>query len=400
MAVAKNEESSQAVSPMTKIMRQINKTYGRGTIMTADFVSKVNIPRIGTGIWIADKALGGGLPVGRISLVYGDKSTGKTTFYIRAVANAQRMCANCYRRAVLVPGKVLSHDPNTDESFLVDSMVVGSCECGSPRSFNIAWVDQEGTWDPNWAAAHGVIKERLVITRPQFAEEAVDIVAGLIETEGSADIVVLDSIAQMSPIKEIEDSATEFAGHPGMTARLMGAAVRKWNSGLQARFRKSLDKDYMDVPSVWLVNQIRLKIGIAFGSPETTPGGKAVGFATSVEIRTAPGQYKVDDKLMETYHVELGFKVNKNKTAPARQGGKYKICVMAHGPYTKGQVMDHSDVLFHGLRLGVIEQVTERKIRLGDDEYMGKKALVDYWAANPDVYETVKEMVLQRALAD
>lgn len=397
--MAKKGASQEGVSRLAAFASKIIKTYGAGTIMTADRVSQVVIPRISTGIWLADKATGGGLPVGKFTLVYGEKSTGKSTWYIRAVANAQRMCASCYRRVELVPGQVETIDPNTGEVKLVDSMVVGSCVCGNPKSFVIAWVDQEGTWDSKWAAAHGVLEERLLLSRPQFAEEAVDIVDGLLDS-GAADIVVLDSIAQMSPLKEVEDSAAQFGDHPGMTARIMGTAVRKWGSALQKKFREGLDGSGYGVPSIWLVNQVRLKIGVSFGNPETTPGGKAVGFATSVEIRTSPGEYKVDDKLMETYHVDLGFKVTKNKTAPARQGARYKICITDHGPYTKGQVMDQSDVLFHALRHGIVEQISDRKLGFMGEEFLGQGRLIEHWATNPSLYEDVKEMVLRKALDD
>ena len=397
--MAKQEEDTLASGSVAAYAQAVHKRYGAGSIMTADSVSRVAVPRISTGIWVLDKALGGGLPIGRYSQVYGAKSTGKSSLFMRAVANAQRMCGNCYRTVELVPGEVEAIDPNTGEVYMAESMVVGDCQCGKPRNFTIAWVDQEGSWESNWAAKMGVYEERLLLSRPVFAEEAVDIMDGALHS--GVDVVVLDSIAQMSPAAEVKDSAAKFSDHPGMHARIMGNAVRKWTAAMQMKFKQSLaEGSDFRVPTVLLVNQTRMKIGVKFGSPETTPGGNAVGFATSVEIRTAPGEYKVDDKDMETYYVELGVKVNKNKVGAARQGGKYRICTMDHGLYRKGQIIDYNDVLYHSLRCGVVEQLSNKKYRWAGDEYLGKKRLMEHWASNPEDYNKAKMLTLQVALQE
>jgi recombination protein RecA len=397
MSEPKKEKPPQGIVEFSKAA---NKRYGAGAIMSASHVRRVAIPRIPTGVWLLDKGLGGGLPVGRISQLYGWESSGKTTRAMRALAYAQRMCGNCHRPAELGPGEVITIDPNTGEVEMVESMVVTDCICGKPRNIVGAFIDQEGTWDSKWAAANGVFEERLLMSWPEFAEEAVDIVEGLILSD-SADIIVLDSVAAMSPSVELEDSAANFSGHPGMHARIMGNALRKWNGAIQKKNREAMQEDAeYHVPSIWLINQLREKIGVKFGNPETKPGGNAIKFFTSVEVRLSAHQYKTDDKLMETYHVEMGFKVSKNKTAPARQAGKYKMAIMDHGEYVKGQIMDQKDVLFHAMRHGLVEKVSDRKYIFAGDTYVGVTKLIEYWATTPDVYEEVKRIVLQMALED
>jgi len=376
-----------------------NKRYGVGALMTANHLSRIAVPRIPTGIWSLDKATGGGLPVGRFTQVFGWESTGKTTLYVRAIAEAQRICGNCYQPAELGPGEVITIDPLTNKVVSVESQVVVDCPCGHPRSLTMAWVDQEGTWDPAWATAHGVFPERLIMSWPEFAEEAVDIVEGLILSR-SADIVVLDSVAAMSPSVEVKDSAQDFSGHPGTHARIMGTALRKWNSAIQSmnRIARSQDDEYR-VPSIWLVNQLREKIGVKFGNPETKPGGNAIKFFTSVEVRTGMGAgYKVDDKEMETKSVELKFKVTKNKTAPARQGGNYRVCIEPHDGYETGQVMEHKTVLDHAMKHHLVERVSDRKYTFAGQDFIGQKQVIEYWKSQPDVFAEVRRMVLQIAL--
>jgi recombination protein RecA len=402
----KAEAPSKSVSKLARFAAQVTKQYGGGSIMTADQVSKMTVPRVQTGIFAFDAATGGGFPIGRMSMVFGEESTGKSTLYIKAVAAAQRMCASCYRVCELEPGFVETIDANTGEVKEVESMIVGSCECGNPRSMVVAWVDQEGTWKSDWAAEHGVYEERLIMSRPVIAEEAVDIIDALLG-EGLADIVVLDSIAEMSPATEVDQSAVDSYNNPGLHARIMNSAIRKWNSGFNAMFKASMRGENVSIPSLWLVNQTRQKVGVTFGSPETIPGGFGQKFAVSLTVRTRKLKYKVPQDealrktmLLDTHWVELGLKVVKNKVSAAQQEGTYRLCLRDVGPFKKGQVLDHDDVLFYALKYEVVEQLSAQKYACAGEEFKGKSGVTDRWATDPKLYEIVKQETLNRHLAN
>jgi RecA/RadA recombinase len=277
-------------------------------------------------------------------------------------------------------------------------MVIGDCECGKTRNLNVVWLDIEGKWNTEWAQGHGVMVERVFLSKPLVAEEAIDIVDAFFMT-GVADIVVLDSIEHLIPLKEAEASAE--ADVIGLRARKLNQGLRKWLYAGRKKFRESLEKKEFRVPSLWMVNQVRHKIGVVFGNPETTPGGKGVGFATAVEVRTSGGsasKYETDEKLMETYAVELGFRVAKNQVAAAQIKGNYKICLKGDDVFHKGQILDHEYVLFHALTHGVVEQISKVKYGFNGQEFHGKAKLVDHWARNPEVYELVKTETLRKSL--
>lgn len=372
--------------------------------MTADEVGRQTVPRIGTGIFAFDAATGGGFPIGRMSMIIGEESTGKSTLYIKGVARAQRMCANCYSLCVLEPGMVETIDSNSGEVKEVESMIVKSCKCGNPRSMVVAWIDQEGTWESGWAAAHGVFEERLLMSRPVIAEEAIDIVDALLSS-GIADVVILDSIAEMTPNAEAEQSAVDSYNNPGLHARMMNSAIRKWNSDFNAMFKAKIRGEDVSIPSLWLVNQIRHQIGVMFGSPETTPGGRGQRFAMSLTIRSRKLKYLVPEKdllrktlKLDTHWVELGFKCVKNKVSAAQQEGTYRLCLRDIGPFKTGDVLDHDDVLFYALRYEVVQQVSDKKYGCGGEEFLGKGAVTDRWATDRELYEMIKSETLRRHL--
>lgn len=391
-------------SRLALFAKQAIKQFGAGAIMTADQVDALTVPRVPTGIWVLDKALGGGFPMGRMSMIFGEESTGKSTIYARAVGMAQRMCGNCYRICELSPGVVERIDPNSGEVEEVESMVIAECQCGRPRNMVVAWIDQEGTYKSDWAASHGVFEERMLMSRPELAEEAVDIIDALLKS-GLVDIVILDSVAEMIPMKESEMSAVDSQDMVGVHAKIMNSALRKWNQGLNKMFRLRLSGEDVNVPSVWLVNQTRQKPGVSFGSPETTPGGFGQRFFPSVAIRTRKLSYKTPEDgsprktvLLDTHWVELGFKITKNKVSAAQQAGTYRICLMDIGPFRVGDILDHDDVLFYALKYGVVNQISDKKYECGGEEYLGKSGVTDRWAADRELYEVIKRRTLDLAL--
>jgi recombination protein RecA len=165
-----------------ELLAKLAKKHGSSIFKKASEYGVEQLPRIPTGIFLLDYALGGGFPVGRVNLVYGHKSSSKTTTVLKAVGNAQKMCANCY-------------------SFPDEA---GKCKCKKFRECVAAYIDVEGTWDAKWAALHGVDLSRLIISVPEYAEQSLDIAEGLV-LSGKVDVIVLDSIAFLTPAKEIEE---------------------------------------------------------------------------------------------------------------------------------------------------------------------------------------------------
>jgi RecA/RadA recombinase len=403
--------AKKTTKSIREIAQVLNKKFGRGTIMTADRAGHVIIPRWSTGIFLLDLRLGGGilengvfvsgLPAGRWAMSFGQKQTGKTTNFMRAVGVAQRTCANCFRVHPfhkLVPGLVESIDPNTGEVEEKEALLLGDCECGNVRNTVVVWIDQENKWDGVWAACNQIQKERLILCRPCYAEEGADVVEALIES-GEIDILVYDSIAAATPSKEIEEETEKH--QQGIGARIFNKAVRKWNAALIKRSRACEEGEFR-IPTIWLINQIRYKIGVLYGSNETTPGGQGIGFANSVEMRTSGGGSKKDYTIGEngeTYAVELGVRITKNQSAPSGGELKYKIA-MDHPEYEKGQVIDFKSVFDMGVATGVIEQISAKKFLYNGQEFVNMSSITKMWAANQPIYEETKSVILRSILAD
>jgi recombination protein RecA len=385
----------------------LTESYGSGGVVTASLVaSGLPMARIPTQVWEVNKATGGGWPVCRFSLVKGWESSAKTTLLLGSIAEAQGMCGSCYQRAELHPGAELMFDPETGEVTEVETMVVDECDCGNPRSMRVAFVDQEGDLDLEWASAIGVIPERMLMSFPVHAEECVDVIDAYLAT-GLVDVVVLDSIAAMRVSDELEQSAVDsFEKNPGKHARIMGSAYRKWNAHLAIAMRKRLNGEQARLPSVWVTNQLRQKIMKPgeWGSDITSPGGNAPRFYSSVVIDLKKGKVKAaekaDAKLLETYWAEIGWKVEKNKVGAAKQAGKFRICEMETGPHRLGDVLDHPEVLFNALRWGVVERPNPNgnKYVFYGEEINGKQNLIERWEMDRGLYQRVKDDTMAIAL--
>lgn len=257
----KKEEKKEDVKGMADIsetLRNIKSKFGDEAIMTLDESKKVDIDVIPSGSIGLDDALGiGGYPRGRILEIYGPESSGKTTLSLHAIAEAQRNGGIC------------------------------------------AFVDAEHAMDPEYAKNIGVNLEELLISQPDHGEQALEIVESLVRSN-QLDVIVIDSVAALTPKDEIEGEMGAY--HVGKQARLMSQALRKL-TGIVAKSKTV----------VIFINQIRMQVGVMFGSPETTPGGKALKFYTSVrlDIRRI-AQIKKGDEVVGGRH---RVKVVKNKVA-------------------------------------------------------------------------------------
>lgn len=286
---SKNPERSSALESTVK---EIKSRFGEGAIMKLGEAKKVDVDVIPTGSLSLDLALGvGGIPRGRVIEVFGPESSGKTTLTLHVIAEAQK------------------------------------------RGGAAAFVDAEHALDPEYARKIGVNIDDLLISQPDTGEQALDIVEALVRS-GAVEVVVVDSVAALTPQAEIEGEMGDL--QIGAQARLMSKALRK----ITNHMAKS-------ATSVIFTNQIRMKIGVMFGNPETTPGGQALKFFSSVrlDIRRI-AQLKSGEQIVGN---RARVKVVKNKVAPPFRQAEFDIM------YNEG-ISKWSDILQAGVRYGVVEK--------------------------------------------
>ena len=245
-------------------IKQLNKKYGDGAVMTLGENPKP-FPCLSTGCTIVDEKLGGGLGEGRIVEIFGKESGGKTTLCLSAIAEAQKQGHTC------------------------------------------AIVDAEHALDPRWAEKIGCDLEKLLVSQPSCGEEALDIAISL--AQAGVKLIVVDSVSALVPRKELEGEMGD--ANVGLQARLMSQAMRKLTGAISSS--KS---------TVIFINQIRMQIGVMFGNPETTSGGKALRFFASQRMQVYPSQVKDGDEVIAT---KVKVKVVKNKLAPPFQMGEFYI---------------------------------------------------------------------------
>jgi len=322
-----NEAKKKALD---SALLQIEKQYGKGSIMRlGDKNAKIEIPVIPTGALPLDIALGiGGIPKGRVIEIYGPESSGKTTLTLHMVAQAQKM------------GGVA------------------------------AFIDAEHALDPVYAKKLGVDVDNLLISQPDTGEQALEIAESLVRS-GAVDIVVIDSVAALVPRAEIEGDMGD--SHMGLQARLMSQALRK----LTGIISKSST-------SVVFINQIRMKIGVMFGNPETTTGGNALKFYSSVrlDIRRIETLKKGDEAIGNRVRV----KVVKNKVAPPFKKAEFNIM------YDKGIVRE-SAVLDLAVENNLIQK-SGSWYSYGEDRIgQGAANVAQYLKEHPEILETIETKI-------
>jgi recombination protein RecA len=308
---------------------QIEKSCGKGSIMRMDAKEKVRVEAVPTGAINLDAAIGvGGIPRGRVTEIYGPESSGKTTLCLHVVANAQKM------------GGVA------------------------------AFIDAEHALDTEYARKLGVDVEALLISQPDTGEQALEICEILVRS-GAVDIVVIDSVAALVPKAEIEGDMGE--SHMGLQARLMSQALRKLTGSI-ARSKTI----------VIFINQLREKIGVMFGNPETTTGGKALKFYASVrlDIRRI-GPVKEKEEIVGS-HVRV--KVVKNKVAPPFKQAEFDIM------YAEG--ISHTSLLVDiGAESGIIEKSGAWYSYNGQKIGQGRENAKMYLKDNPAILAEIEEKV-------
>ena len=338
--MAKDKHDKEAVKDarlktLAGVVEEIQEKFGEGSIMKLREAPKVDVGAIPTGALSLDLALGiGGIPKGRIVEIYGPESSGKTTLALHIVAQAQK------------------------------------------RGGMAAYVDAEHALDPEYAKKIGVNVDDLLISQPDTGEQALDIVETLVKSN-VMDVIVIDSVAALTPRAEIEGEMDQQ--HVGLQARLMSHALRK----LTAVIAKSKT-------AIIFINQIRMKIGVMFGNPETTPGGKALKFYASVRIEVR--------RLAQIKHGEdiIGNRVKanivKNKVAPPFRKTEFDIF------YNEG-ISYEGDLLNTGLLYNVVAKSGSWYTYSGEKIGQGAEASRKHLKENPQIAKKISDEIKKAAAA-
>ncbi|MDP5337602.1 MAG: recombinase RecA [Nodularia sp. (in: cyanobacteria)] len=329
--MAINTDTSGKEKALNIVLNQIERSFGKGAIMRLGDATRMRVETISTGALTLDLALGGGLPKGRVIEIYGPESSGKTTVALHALAEVQKN------------GGVA------------------------------AFVDAEHALDPTYAAALGVDIENLLVSQPDTGESALEIVDQLVRS-AAVDIVVIDSVAALVPRAEIEGDMGDI--HVGLQARLMSQALRK----ITGNIGKS-------GCTVIFINQLRQKIGITYGSPETTTGGNALKFYASVRLDIR--RIQTLKKGTEEFGNRVKVKVAKNKVAPPFRIAEFDI-IFGKGISTLGCLVDLAEETAVIVRKGAWYSYN------GDNISQGRDNAIKYLEEKPEFAAEIKELVRQK----
>tara|TARA_R100001086_G_scaffold138082_2_gene72233 strand:+ start:1295 stop:2278 length:984 start_codon:yes stop_codon:yes gene_type:complete len=317
-------------------MSQIEKQFGAGTLMRLGDAATMEVETVSTGSIALDLALGvGGLPKGRVTEIFGPESSGKTTLALHVVAEAQKLGGKC------------------------------------------AFIDAEHALDPIYAEAIGCDVNDLLVSQPDTGEQALTITNKLIES-GALDVIVVDSVAALTPAKEIEGEMGD--SFVGLHARLMSQAMRKIVANLNNS--KTI---------LILINQLREKIGVMFGSPEVTTGGKAIKFYSSVRL---------DIRRIETLKADgeasgnkTRVKVVKNKVAPPFRQAEFEIT------YGEG-ISRTGDIVDIAAEIGIIDKKGAWYAYQGENIGQGRANTKIFLDENPEIRETIADTIYSSILTD
>ena len=331
MPAKEREENSQRKKALIAALSQIERQFGKGAVMRMgeETEDKIDIETISTGSLSLDKALGiGGLPKGRVIEIFGPESSGKTTLTLHVIASAQK------------------------------------------KGGTAAFIDAEHALDPTYAKKLGVNVDDLLISQPDTGEQALEI-ADMLVRSGAVDVIVIDSVAALTPKAEIEGEMGDQ--HMGLQARLMSQALRK----LTGNIKRSNTM-------IIFINQIRMKIGIVFGNPETTTGGNALKFYASVrlDIRRI-GNVKEGEEIVGS---ETRVKVVKNKVAPPFKTAEFDIL------YNEG-ISKESEMLNMGVKEGVIEKSGTWFSYQGERIGQGKENVRQFLKTHPAMADEIETKI-------
>ncbi len=327
-------ERAERMKAIDLAVAQIEKQFGAGSIMKLGEGHKIDVETISTGALSLDLALGGGIPKGRIIEIYGPESSGKTTLALHAVAEVQKT------------GGVA------------------------------AFVDAEHALDPEYAARIGVNLDTLLISQPDTGEQALEITETLVRSS-AVDLVIVDSVAALVPRAEIEGEMGD--SHMGLQARLMSQALRKL-TGVISKSKTT----------VIFINQLRMKIGVMFGNPETTAGGNALKYYASVRMDIRGSEQIKDGDVSIGKHVKV--KVVKNKIAAPFKVAEFDI-MFNEGISTAGDILDLA------VKHALVEKAGAWYSYKGDKIGQGREAAKQYLRDHEDIIKTLDKEIRKLALS-
>ena len=326
-----NEEKKRALDSVFEV---IEKQYGKGSIMKLGDTTAVDVDVIPTGSLTLDMALGvGGIPKGRVIEIYGPESSGKTTVALHIVAEAQK------------------------------------------RGGEAAFVDAEHALDPMYAQKLGVDIDNLIVAQPDTGEQGLEIAEALVRS-GALDVIVIDSVAALVPKAEIEGEMGD--SHVGLLARLMSQALRKL-TGITSKTGTT----------VIFINQLREKVGVVYGNPETTPGGRALKYFASVRLDVR--KLEAIKNGAEVIGNKTRVKIVKNKVAPPFKEAEFDI-LYGQGISKEGNILDVA------VNLDIIQKSGAWFSFEGERLGQGRDNVRKYMQDNPDFAKDIEEMVRQRIL--
>ncbi|MDO5440558.1 MAG: recombinase RecA [Erysipelotrichaceae bacterium] len=328
--VVNTNEKKEAL--LNEALKQIEKQYGKGSIMKLGERSYVDVDVISSGSLSIDNILGvGGFPRGRIIEIYGPESSGKTTLALQAIAECQKTGGKC------------------------------------------AFIDAEHAIDPKYAKALGVDVDELILSQPDSGEQALEITEVLIKS-GAIDLIVIDSVAALVPQAELDGEMGD--SNIGLHARLMSKAMRKLAGAMSANNCTAI-----------FINQLREKVGIMFGNPEVTTGGRALKFYSSIrlEVRKSEAIKNGTDVIGNKTNV----KVAKNKVAPPFKSCQVEIYY--------GEGISHvSEIIELGVQLGIIEKAGSWYAYNGEKIGQGSESVRAYIKANPDIDTEITNKIKEK----
>ncbi len=340
MATAKDSvsktQTNQKAEALKVALAQIEKNFGKGSIMRLGDKENAKIKTVSSGSISLDLALGGGYPEGRIIEIYGPESSGKTTLCLHAAAEFQK------------------------------------------AGGTVAFVDAEHAMDPSYAKKVGVDTDNLLLSQPDSGEQALEIVEALVRS-GGVDLIVVDSVAALTPRAEIEGDMGD--AQMGLQARLMSQALRK----LTAITSK------MGVTIIF-INQIRMKIGVMFGNPETTTGGNALKFYSSLRIEIRKGK-KIEEGTgndKEASGNGARIKIVKNKVAPPFRTAEIDIM------FNEG-ISRMGDLVNVGADMDIVQKSGAFYSYAGTKLGQGKQKAVDFLKENPEMAAEIEKMIREKA---
>ncbi|TQC54895.1 recombinase RecA [Mycoplasmopsis cynos] len=323
-----SEEKNNQIEPKTIIknaINQIEKKFGKESIMLLGDVPDISIETFHSGSYVLDHILGiGGYPKGRIIEIYGPESSGKTTLSLHAIAEVQK------------------------------------------NGGIAAFIDAEHSIDPVFASKLGVNVENLILSQPDSGEQALEIV-DILARLGNIDLIVVDSVAALVPLAELNGEMNEQ--QIGAQARLMSKALRKITGNLNK-----------NKTTIIFINQIREKVGVIFGNPETTPGGRALKFYSSIRIEVRKGTQISEEK--EVSGSEIKFKIVKNKLAAPYKTAQTDLL------FNEG-IDQNSELVDIGLELGIFDKKGAWYSYDGSNVAQGKKNMKYYLINNPNIKEEI-----------